>query len=281
MKKAIVLLAVIFLPRAAFGSEPQPPSPAAFGFVGFSHFKEMAAGQEPAVQGAPQDRIDKPYLLPDCGKSTLINLAENVRQCEEMVILWRGILVSAGIRIYRPVFESGLCVIGYNARGSGVRDFFADPRQFKPEDETSLRENMAMVAGEMEKAGLKILASYVVNIKDKPPTYSHYYLTRAGEYAEQEIQVRALGHDKDFDFDILEGAGIRIIQKPTPGMTVYIGKEVGFVRYDAKTMGEAQQKLREATESLTDQGKAIIGSRIAALTENPEMGYRIRVYFYQ
>jgi hypothetical protein len=284
MKPFPALLSVLFLANMAHASGPQLLGSTAFDYVGISQIRALDKAGIAAFSSSAQDKIGKMHLLPRCAKSRLIGYADTDAQAAEGIAMWTKILSDAGIQAGKPSFENGMYLIPYDAPGGlEVREFMAEPRQFKPKDEDSLRANMTMALGEMKGRNIPVIASYVVDIQDiLLPTYSIYYLAKADQNEEHETQVRVLKAGDEIDFDILQKAGVDIIQKPDAWMMVYIGKEVGFVSRIAKNREEAEKKLKERAELLSGMGKALIGSRIALLSEPYEdYKYFVNIYFYQ
>jgi len=283
MKSFPALLSVVFLANMAYASGPALLGSAQFNYIGISQIRELDKAGIPVLSSSAQDKIDKLHLLPLCAKSRLIGYADTEAQAAEGAAMWTKILSNAGIKVGKPSFENGMYLLPYEAPGGlEVREFMAEPRQFKPKDEDSLRGNMGMALGEMKKRNIPVIASFVVDIQDLLPTYSIYYLTKADQNEDYETQVRVLKPGDDIDFDILQKAGVDIIQKPETWMMVYIGKKVGFVSRIAKTQEEAEKKLKERVELLTGMGKVMIGSRIALMSEPYEdYKYFVNIYFYQ
>ncbi|MBI5242283.1 MAG: hypothetical protein HY922_01210 [Elusimicrobia bacterium] len=283
MRPFPALLVAAFLANSAYASDVKLLGATGFDYVGIPQILALDQAGPPAFKAEPQDKIDKMHLLPRCGKSALFGYADTEAQAAEGIAMWTQILSNAGIKAGKPAYENGMYLLPYEASGGvEVREFMAEPRQFKPKDEQSLRENMAMVAGGMGKRGIPVIASYVVDLEFMLPTYSVYYLAKAEESRERETQVRVLKPGEDIDFDLLEKAGVDILQKPETWMMVYIGREVGFVSRIAKSQEEAEKKLKERVDLLTGMGKTMIGSRILPLAE-PYEDYRflVNIYFYQ
>lgn len=277
--KPLALLAAALLSAAhAFASAPA----AEFGYSGPAQLRASAAAV-PSVAGGPADVIDKSHLLAQCGKDALFGYAETPAQFEEAVALWNGILTHAGIRMGKPTFDKGFYTLPYEAAdGLVLRDFTAEPRQFKPKDDASLRENRALISAALAQRGIPIVASYVVTIPEILPTYRLYYLAKEAKRPEDELQLRVLKPGDDIDFDLLAAKGIDILQKPESWMMVYLGRELGWVQRVAKTPEEAQKKLTDRVALLTGMGKVMIDARVSPLTP-PFDDYRflVSIYFYQ
>jgi len=284
MRPFPVLLLVSFLPGAAFASGPRHFGSAEFRYVGIAQLRAMDGFSVPALEGAAQDKIGELHLLAQCSKSRVFGYADTEAQAAEALAMWSRILSEAGIRPGQASFKDGMYILPYEAPGGfEVREFTAEPRQFKPKDEGSLRENMGMALAELNKRNIPVVASFVVDVQDVLlPTYSIYYLVEADGNEDHETQVRLLKAGDEIDFDILAQAGVDIIQKPDAWLMVYIGKQVGFLSRIARTQEEAERKLKERAQELSGMGKAVIGSRVGVLSEPYEdYKYFVNIYFYQ
>ncbi|HAH07110.1 MAG TPA: hypothetical protein DCM05_11425 [Elusimicrobia bacterium] len=253
-----------------------------FSYVGVQQLQQLDLAVPSVKAEASQDKIEKSHLFAQCGRKVLFGYADSDAEYAEALAYWTKVLAEAGIQAGKPTFEHGMYLLPYEAGGLVLRDFRAEPKQFKPKDEASLRENMNLIANALHARGLPIVAAKVVNLEFMLPTYSLYYLTKPEEREETETQARVLKPGEDIDFDLLTEKGVDIVQKPEPWMMVYVGKEVGFVSRLAKDQAEAEKKLKERVELLTKMGKVFIGSRIHPLTE-PFEDYKllVNIYFYQ
>jgi hypothetical protein len=277
-----VSLAVLAVSAQAY-SGPALLGSSEFRLPSLSQVRVLAAESVAGVPGEALDKVTDLRLLARCGKDSLFGFVDTEAQYRAAVERWTGVLNAAGIKPGTPTFKDGMYVLPYDAGGRRIREFMAEPRQFKPKDEASLRENMGMILAEMRKEGFPIVASYVVDVEILLPTYSIYYLTGKDENEDHEKQVRILNRGDDIDFDILEGAGIRFLQKPETWMGVYVGPELGFVSRIAKTLESIQEKLKDRVEWLVGQGKVMIGTRIGEIPADVSEEYRyyVNIYFYQ
>ncbi len=276
MRLVLASLSILLAVPGARAGETLP----AFGFVSAARLKENPS-PAPAVSPRPQDVIAAGHLLLQAGKTQVFGYAETEAQYAEALSYWSAALRSAGIEVGKSSFKNGLYAIAYKtADGRVIRDFLADPKLFPPKDEAGLRANMALSAGALHSAGLTVLAANVVNLDFMLPTYSLLYLTTPQEDPARETRLRMLAPGEDIDFDLLESAGVRVLQKPRSWIMVYIGQEIGFISRVAKTREQAEQKLRERADYLAGQGKRIIGSRIHPL-DDAEYKFLVNLYFYQ
>ena len=275
MKLLLSSFVLLVTLQAADAAQVQP-----FGYVGLEALVRTAA-PAPSFAAAPQDKLSKANLFVQCGRDTLLGSADTQAGYEEAVAFWKSILAANGITMGTPSFDHGTFLIPYKtADGSVIRDFWADPKQFKPKDEASLRENRALVEAELSKTH-RIIASYVADLEFSLPTYKTYYLTRPDAVPDHETQLRLLGRGEDIDFDLLENAGVRVVQKPNSWMLVYIGPELGFVSRIGHTREETEKKMKDRMEYLTGLGKVMIGTRIHEISGDAEWKFLGNIYFYQ
>lgn len=274
MKMSLALFAAFALANSA-AAEP-------FSYVGVQQLQQLDLAVPAVKAEASSDRIEKPHLLAQCGRTVLFGYADDEAQLAEAVGYWTKVLAEAGIQAGKPTYQHGMYTLPYDAGGLVLRDFLAEPKQFKPKDEASLRENMALIAGALHQRGLRVVSAKVVNLEFMLPTYSLIYLTKPEEKAEHEAQVRVLKRGEDIDFDLLAEKGVDVLQKPETWMMVYVGKELGFVSRLAKDAADAEKKLKERVELLAKMGKVFIGSRTHPLTEPFEdFKLLVNIYFYQ
>ncbi|MFC1679228.1 hypothetical protein ACFL2T_03345 [Elusimicrobiota bacterium] len=285
MKKYLIFVVSILTASASYAAQPPLLGSTGFGYAGTDLVRELAA-DVPETPGTVRDKAEGLHLIPRCGRDSLVGHAASEAEYKEALARWTAILSAAGIKVGEPEFRQDidLYVIPYETGdGTVIRDFFADHKQFPPQDEPALRANRDLVAGRMAEAGLKTVASYLVDVEFLLPTYAIYYLAKAEEEPEHESQVRILDRGGDIDFELMERGGVDIVQRPRTWMMVYIGPEIGMVHRIAKTREEVEEKLRKRVEWLVEQGKVIIGTRIVELEEDPtsEYKYLADIYFYQ
>jgi hypothetical protein len=285
MKTAVTFLLASLAMQAAQAAELPSFASTDFKYMGIKAVQETAQAELPAVKAQPQDRIEKAHLMVTCGKDKLIGRADTEVQYQEAVSFWRSILTSAGIEMGQTEFKDRLIFMPYKTQdGSVIRDFRADPKQFKPKDDADLRANKDLIEGQMGKAGYKIIASHVIYVDFILPTYKTYYLTKPDEKPEREDQARILNHGEDIDFDVFEKEGINILQKPKSWMMVYLGPELGFVSLIGKDRADIDRKVKERVDYLVGRGKKMIDTRIHELKpEDQWQDYKFQgnIYFYQ
>ena len=109
--------------------------------------------------------------------------------------------------------EGLLSALPYTGNGNMVvRDFMADPSQFKPKDEADRIANMEKISKLAAQNGLPVFASYLLDFDWHLPTYALYYAAEAKARPEDEVRLRMLRFDGKLKPAILEKAGIKIFQ---------------------------------------------------------------------
>jgi len=264
-------------------------SAGATGTLGSFHYTSASQLQKtpmdvPSMESVVLDRVDKMHMLIQCGEDSLYGYAKSEAQYKEAVAYWTSILKAAGIQVGTPSIDGEFFKIPYTSPdGKVVRRFLADPKQFKPKDEISLRANMSTISNAIGSSGMKILLSNVVNVEYILPTYVVYYLTDKHENRDRELQIRILKRGTDIDWDIVEGV-VNIVQKPKTWMMVYIGREIGQVSLIAKTQEEIMKKLAARKKFLVENGNSMIGSRIGTFERDDQYEdyrYYSVLYFFR
>jgi len=280
MKTVLALVTSILCAQAALAAQMPTFASTDFRYVGINALRQGPAEPVPPAAGAPQDKLNKAHLFLQCGKDKLFGYADTQEQYQETVAFWKPILAANDIQMGETSFKDRSIKIAYTTKdGSVLRDYWAEPRQFKPKDEVSLRENRDMILAELSKTH-KVVASYLSDLDFMLPTYKVYYLAQPDQVQEHEIQLRVLDRGEDLDFDVFEKAGIRIVQKPEPWMMVYIGPELGFVSRIATTREEIEKKVKDRVDYLVGLGKVMIDTRIKDIDEG-EWKFLGNIYFYQ
>jgi hypothetical protein len=274
LKRLSLLVFALSLSAKAFSSETP------FHYVPASDVRRSAE-PVPAFEASVQDRINKEHLLARCGNDVLIGFVKTKAEYEEAVAHWSSVLSAAGLEVGDPRLDGDMYFIPYvSPDGRNVRRFVADPKQFKPKDEASLRANMDAIVSAMGASGLTIVKTGVLDLRFILPTYAVYYLTEKKEERHREKQIRILGRGTDFDWDVIEPA-VTVVQKPRDWMMVYIGREIGQVVRIGKTREEIEKKAAERAAWLVENGAEMIGTRIHELSEEDRWDdYRFAAVLY-
>jgi len=252
----------------------------AFGSISFSELRETKTNiATPRAQAG--DVITAYHMLAQAGRDVVFGYADNAKDAAEATAYWSGVLKAAGIQPGAATFADGMYQIPYKtADGRVLRDFLADARQFPPKDEAGLRGNMALISGELNKAGLNVIAADVVNVDSLLPTYKILYLTRPDALPEHEARVRVLKPGDDIEFDIYKKAGVDVVQTPETWMMVYVGPEVGYVTLWADSADNLQTKIKAREDFLAGEGKKMIDVRLEAI-DDPTYKFGAALYFFQ
>jgi hypothetical protein len=252
----------------------------AFGSISFAELRSAKTNIE-TPRAKAGDVITAYHMIAQAGKNVVFGYADNAADAAEATAYWSGVLKAAGIQPGAATFADGMYQIPYTtADGRVLRDFLADARQFPPKDEAGLRDNMALTAAALNKAGLNVVASHVVNVDALLPTYKLLYLTQPNELPEHEVRVRVLKPGEDIDFDIYKNAGVNVIQTPETWMMVYVGPAVGYVTLWADSAENLDAKIAARRELLTGEGKKMIDVRREAI-DDPTYKFGAALYFFQ
>lgn len=274
--KTVLSSLCLLLATGAFAAEGLP------GFGSFDFASLRAAKADIAIPRAQAGDVITSYsMIAQAGKDSLFGYADNEKDAAAATAYWSGALKAAGIAAGAPTFADGMYQIPYKtADGRVLRDFLADSRQFPPKDEAGLRSNMAMAAGALNKAGLNVVATHVVDVDALLPTYQLLYLTKPDELPEHETRLRVLKPGDDIDFGIFRGAGVDVIQTPETWMMVYIGPEVGYVTLFAQTKEDLDAKVAKRRELFAGENKKVIAERREPI-DDPDYKFGASLYFFQ
>jgi len=292
MRFILVLLAAALSLRPAAALET-------LGSLGFEHlgFQQMKAALPPSAAVLPgqplgltlvePQKVNEPYLLPRANKSHLYAFPKDAEQNKAFVDKWNRILVRNGFTPGAYDFKDGISVLPYTGNdGLVVREFRAEPMQFKPKDPADLQANMTKVSGRLQEAGLPIIASFTSDFEFFLPTYHLYYLTKPNEKANEEVQVRVLKAE-GVDAKILEKAGAQVLQQAMAFdgsidvLTVYIGREMGKVTRWGDKREDIDLKVANFKKFLAEQGGTFIESVVRELPPGSYKNFEVDLYFFQ
>ena len=272
----IYLSALLLLASGAYAAEGLP----AFGSVSFAQLREMKANVAIPLPKAG-DVLSAYHMIAQAGKNSMFGYADNQADAAEAIAYWTAALKAAGIQPDAATFADGMYQIPYKtADGRVLRDFLADSRQFPPKDEAGLRSNMALASDALNKAGLNVVATHVLNVDAILPTYSILYLTRPNELPEHETRLRLLKVGDDLETGIFRDAGVNVVQTPENWMMVYIGPEVGYVSMLAQTRDDLDAKVAKRRDFLAGEGKKLIAERRESV-DDATYKFGAALYFFQ
>jgi hypothetical protein len=272
----MVLSSVCLLLASASSAQGLP----AFGSISFSELRATKTNiATPRAKAG--DVITAYHMIAQAGKDVVFGYADNDKDAAEATAYWTGALKAAGVEPGAATFADGMYKIPYKTSdGRVLRDFLADSRQFPPKDEAGLRANMALAVGALNKAGLNVVTTHVLNVDSLLPTYSVLYLTQPNELPEHESRLRVLKPGDDIEFGIYRGAGVNVIQTPETWMMVYIGPEVGYVTLWADSRENLDAKVAARRELFSSENKKVIAERREPI-DDPTYKFGAALYFFQ
>jgi|GEM_PF-5740504 len=288
MRLILVLLAAA-LP-ARFAAAQDTLGSLGFGNLGFQQIRQMLPANAASVPGRSvgvtltvPEKITDPYLLPQAGKRNLYAFPKSVDENKAFLDKWTNILGRAGftpgINDYQ---ENVISVLPYTGNGNlAIREFMAEPAQFKPKDPDDLRANMETISGLVKKAGLPIIASFTSDFYFYLPTYHLYYLTDYKGKANEEVQVRILKAE-GVDAAILKKAGVQVLQQANDGyLTIYLGREVGLVTRSADKREDLEVRIADFQKFIAEQGGSFIEAVVRELPPGSYRNFEADLYFFQ
>lgn len=272
------LLSLLLLLAGPAAAEGLP----SFDFTGIAALRRAfeRSAPQPAPQAKAADVVTQRHMHIQAGREVLFGYADDEAQLVEAVSFWNAALRSAGIEPGPATFKDGMFTIPYKtADGRVLRGFMADAKQFPPKDEAGLRENMALARKTLSETGLTPVSAQVLKLQYILPTYSLLYLTKPEADPSKETRLRILNSRDEADFAVFADAGVRIMQIPKPWLMVYVGPEAGYVSMIAQDLPNAERKLAERRQALTQAGKRIVAERIAPI-DMDKWKYAVSLYFF-
>jgi hypothetical protein len=294
MRLVLILLAAALPVRFAAAQET-------LGSIGFEYlgFQHMRAALPPAASVMPgralgvtptaPEKVTAGYLLPRSGKQrVLYSFPKNMDENQAFLGRWTGILERAGFTPGANEYkENIISVLPYAGNdGMVVRDFMAEPMQFKPKDPADLQANMDKISAAVKAAGLPVIASFTSDLEYFLPTYHLYYVTRYNEKSAEEKRLRILKAE-GVDAKILEKAGVQVLQQAMAFdgsidvRTVYIGREIGKVTRWGDTREDIDKKVAGFKEFLAEQGGTFIEAVVRELPPDSYKNFEVDLYFFQ
>ncbi|MBI5241445.1 MAG: hypothetical protein HY926_13310 [Elusimicrobia bacterium] len=292
MRFVLVLLAATLPARLVSAQESL--GSIGFEYMGFQHMKAalppsaaILPGQAEGVALTAPEKVTEPYLLPRASKSHLYAFPKDAEQNKAFVDKWNRILVHNGFLPGAYDFKDGISVLPYTGNdGLVIREFMAEPMQFKPKDPVDLQANMEKISAAVKAAGLPVIASFTSDFDFYLPTYHLYYLTKRAEKDNDETQARILKKE-GVDASILAKAGVQVLQqaKDFSGeidiITVYIGREVGMVTRSADKREDIDTRIADFKKFLAEQGGTFIEAVVRELPPGSYRNFEADLYFFQ
>jgi hypothetical protein len=289
MRLILVLLAAAIPVR--FAAAQDTLGSMRFGYLGFQQARQKLPAQTASVPGQAaglsltvSENITDPYLLPQTAKKNLSSFTKSFDEDKAFLDKWTPILKRAGFTPGPNDYqENGYSVLPYTGNGDlAIREFIAEPAQFKPKDPEDLRANMEHISGLIKAAGLPIIASFTSDFGFYLlPTYHLYYVTDYKEKANEEVRVRILKAE-GVDASILTKAGVQILQQANNNyITVYIGREVGMVTRSSDKREDLEARIADFKKLLADQGGSFIEAVVRELPPGSYRNFEADLYFFQ
>ncbi|MCX5794133.1 MAG: hypothetical protein NTY77_01385 [Elusimicrobia bacterium] len=293
MRFVLVLLAAALPVRFAAAQETLGSQ--GFGYLGFQQLRQMLPAGAPSVPGRAvgltltvPEKVTDSYLLPRAGKQSLYSYPKNAAENQAFLDKWTKILGRAGFTPGANDYEENIIsVLPYTGSdGLVIREFMAEPMQFKPKDPADLLANMEKISDAVKAAGLPIIASFTSDFEFYLPTYHLYYLTKGNAKANEEVQVRILKAE-GVDAKILEKAGIQVLQQAKDYsntidiITVYIGREVGLVTRSADKREDLDTRIADFKKFIAEQGGGFIEAVVRELPPGSYRNFEADLYFFQ
>ena len=150
MKTLLTSLCLLLASGAAADGLPS------FDFIGAAALRaaESGAAPVPTPPSKAGDVIDADHLYLQAGTKVLFGYADDAVRFHEAAAYWTAALTAAGVSVGAAEWKDGMFTLAYaTADGRAIRAFAADPRQFRPKDESDLRLNMAASKAGLAEAG--------------------------------------------------------------------------------------------------------------------------------
>jgi hypothetical protein len=289
MRLILVLLAAAMPVR--FAAAQETVGSMGFGYLGFQQARQLppaakasAPGKAAGLSLTVSENVTDPALLPLAAKKNLAVFTKSSDENKAFLDKWTPILGRAGFTPGPSDYqENGFSVLPYTGNGDlAIREFTAEPAQFKPKDPEDLQANMAEISGLVKAAGLPIIASFTSDLEFYAlPTYHLYYLTGSQEKANQEVQVRILKAEGT-DAAILTKAGVQVLQQANNGyITVYIGRAVGMMTRSADKREDLEARIADFKQFLAANGGEFIEAVVRELPPGSYRNFEADLYFFQ
>ncbi|MDD5656925.1 MAG: hypothetical protein PHF00_06680 [Elusimicrobia bacterium] len=271
---------------AAFCAPPAAAQTAGFGQVSLPQLRRAAASAASAP-GAPvapaalaYERLTAGHLAAQTARHELLSFTQNLAQHKAFAAMWTKILARAGFTPGQPKYDL-LSVLPYSGNeGLVIRDFMAEPRQFKPKDEADRIANMEKIAKLAGKNGLPVFAAFLLDFNWHLPTYSLYYTTPAKARPEEEIRLRFLRYEGKLDTSILtEKAGVKVLQTVDDYLTVYLGPQAHVVQRSANTRKELDERMDELKKLIAGQGGKFLDAVVREMPPGSWRKFEADLYF--
>ncbi len=275
---------------ARFASAQDTLGSAGFGYLGLQQVRQilpegaaLVPGQAVGPSLTVSEKITNSSLRPQAAKRLLYIFPKSLNENSAFLDKWTNILRHAGFTPGPNDYQENIySVLPYTGNGNLViREFMAEPAQFKPKDPEALLANMETISGLVQKANLPIIASFTSDFEFYLPTYHLYYLTDYKKTANEETRVRVL-KAAGADPAVLTRAGLQVLQQTKDGrLTVYIGRETGMVKRSTDKREDIEAAIADFQKSITERGGVFIESVVRELPPGSYRNFEADLYFFQ
>ncbi|MBI4667966.1 MAG: hypothetical protein HY747_02085 [Elusimicrobia bacterium] len=234
-----------------------------------------------ALNSQEPEHLTDLHLLARSARKNLFAATDNQQEHEAFLNMWTLILREAGFVPGQATRNSVYSILPYEGpNNTVVRQFLADPMQYKPKDDADRLANLKKAADFLRGNNLPVITSFLVDSELLLKTYSLYYVTAYDEKPEHEIQLRILKKD-GADASVLERAGLKVLQSVNNLVVVYLGPEVGMVYRTADKLEDLQVKILEFKKFIEEKGGVLIEVKVTELPPGSYRRYVADIYFFR
>jgi hypothetical protein len=236
--------------------------------------------------GHVSGEITKLHLLAQANRSQIYSYAENEAQYNEFKAMWTPIIEKFGLKIVSSEFKNNYGVIKYeSADGLVIREFMGEKMNYDALSAEAMKKEQHMLLEALEGKGMTPVAAFMIKNEVFRPTFNVYYLTKADENPDHEVQLRQLKDGDDIAFGLLEDK-VTFVEKDASFSLVYIGKLLGYKGKVAADEAGIKAKVEDYKKFLAENKKEFIGADVQKLEEPFTVGtttykYYAGIYFFQ
>lgn len=230
--------------------------------------------------------LTKMHLFATANRSQLVSHAKTEAEFKEFTAMWTPILEKFGMKVTGTEYKYELGILKYESPdGTVVRMFLGEGMNYDALSAEAMKKEQHMLIEALEGRGMTPVAAFMIKNEAFRPTFNVYYLTKADENPDHEVQLRQMKHGDDIAFDLLANS-VTLVKKDASFSMVYIGKLLGYKAKLAADEAGIQAKLEEYKKFLAENKKEFIGSVTEKLEEPFTVGdhtykYAVGIYFFQ
>lgn len=242
--------------------------------------------EETAKCGHVSGEITQLHLLAQASKSQVYSYAATEAEYNEFKAMWTPIIEKFGMKVISAEYKNSYGILKYeSADGRVIREFMGEKMNYDALSAEAMKKEQHMLLEALEAKGMTPVAGFMIKHPAFRPTFNVYYLTKAEENADHEIQLRQMKHGDDIDFALVANS-VTLVEKDADFSMVYIGKLLGYKAKLGADEAEIQAKLADYKKFLIENKKEFIGARIEQLKEPFTIGdhtykYAVGMYFFQ